>query len=102
MITVIPIAGIFVAGVLVFFFFYWNHRQRMAQIERGMKPELPIDIERFSLLVGLLSTAVGLVLTLVAFLARKGTYGLLGGLITLAAGIGFLLYYKIAGSQKDR
>ena len=102
MITVIPIVGIFVAGVLVFFFLFWNHRQRMAQIERGMKPELPIDIERFSLLVGLLSTAVGLVLTLVVFLAQEGAYGLLGGLIPFAAGVGFLLYYRIAASQRDR
>lgn len=99
MITVIPIVGIVVAGVVVFFFLLWNHRQRMAQIQQGMKPEPLIDLKSFSLLLGLLSTAVGVVLTLAALLARQGGYGLLGGLIPLAVGIGFLVYYGIAADK---
>ena len=96
MITIIPIVGIVVAGVVVFSFFLWNHRQRMAQIERGIKPEPLIDLERFSLLLGLLSTTTGVVLTLVAVIARQSGYGLLGGLIPFAVGIGLLVYYRIA------
>lgn len=101
MITVIPIVGIVIAGVLIFFFLLWNHRQRMAQIERGMRPAPLIDIRSFSLLLGLLATAVGLVLTIVALLARQGGYGLLGGLTPLAVGVGFLLYYRIASSNRS-
>ncbi len=102
MITVIPMVGIVVAGVVVFFFLLWNHRQRMAQIERGMNPPPLIDLERFSLLLGLLAVAVGLVLTIVALLAYRGGYGLLGGLIPLAVGVGFLLYYRIAETKRGR
>lgn len=100
MITVIPIVGIVVAGVVVFFFLLWNHRQRMAQIERGIKPEPLIDLKSFSLLLGLLATAVGLVLTVVSLLARQGGYGLLGGLIPFAAGVSFLVYYRIAITER--
>mgnify|MGYP006297434011 CR=1 FL=1 len=100
MITVIPIVGIVVTGVVVFFFLLWNHRQRMAQIERGIKPDPLIDLKSFSLLLGLLATTVGAVLTIVALLARQGGYGLLGGLIPVAVGIGFLIYYRIVTTER--
>ncbi|NBB89980.1 MAG: hypothetical protein GVY23_02105 [Spirochaetes bacterium] len=102
MVTVIPIVGIVVAGVMVFFFLLWSHRQRMAQIERGMKPPPVIDLKRFSLLFGLLATAVGLVLTLVAVLAERGGYGLLGGLIPISVGVSFLVYYHIVTNERGQ
>jgi len=102
MITVIPMVGIVVAGVVVFSFLLWNHRQRMAQIERGLNPPPLIDLKRFSLLLGLLATAVGLVLTIVMLLVERGGYGLLGGLIPFAVGVGLLLYYRIAEIDRGR
>lgn len=102
MITVIPIVGIVVAGVVVFFFLLWNHRQRMAQIERGMTPPPLINLRSFSLLLGLLATAVGLALTVVSLLAERGGYGLLGGLIPLSVGVGFLVYYRIAATERGQ
>lgn len=99
MITVIPIVGIVVAGIVVFCSLLWNHQERMAQIERGLPPKQLIDLESFVLLLGLLSTAVGLVLTVVQWIVNPGAYALLGGLIPLAVGLGFLLYYRIGRNK---
>lgn len=100
MITVIPIVGIVVAGVVVFFAILWNHRERMAQIERGIQPKQLIDLPSFLLLSGLLATAVGVVLTLVQILVSEGGYGLLGGLTPLAVGIGLLIYHRIETAKR--
>ena len=101
MITIIPIVGIVTGSAVVFFFLLWNHKQRMAQIERGVEPGQLIDLRTFSLLLGILSTAVGVVLSLFQLLAGQRGYGLLGGLIPLAVGIGFLAFYWIDGARRD-
>jgi hypothetical protein len=100
MITVIPIVGIVVAGVVVLFAIRWNHRERMAQIERGIQPNQLIDLPSFLLLSGLLATAVGVALTLVQILVSEGGYGLLGGLIPLAVGIGLLIHHRIESTKR--
>lgn len=101
MITIIPIVGIVFGSVVIFFFLLWNHKQRMAQIERGMQPRRIIDLRSFSLLLGLLSGAVGLVLTLFHLAVGRGGYGLLGGLIPLAVGLGFLGFFWIGGKNGE-
>ncbi|MFP4302644.1 MAG: DUF6249 domain-containing protein [Alkalispirochaetaceae bacterium] len=102
MITIIPIVGIVFGSTVVVFFLLWNHKQRMAQIERGMQPRRIIDLRTFSLLLGLLSGAVGLALTLFHLVLGDGGYGLLGGLIPLAVGLGFLAFYRIGDNHEER
>ena len=97
MITIIPIAGIAVGGVIVFFFLLWNHRQRMAQINQGMEPRRLVDLGTFSLLLGLVSGAVGVALTVVQLLVGANGYGLLGGLIPLMVGVAFLVFFRMRG-----
>lgn len=100
MITIIPITGIVMGSVVVFFFLLWNHRQRMAQIERGMQPARLVDLKTFSLLLGLVATAVGVVLTAIQLIVGQGGYAVLGGLIPLAVGIGLLAFYRLHGETK--
>lgn len=102
MITIIPIVGIVVAGVLVFAFLRWNHQQRMALIARGMVPQPFIDLGRFSLLLGLLSVAVGAVLTAVVLVVGGAGYAILGGLIPLAAGVAFLVFHRLSEGPAER
>jgi len=102
MITIIPIVGIVTGGIITFFFLLWTHRQRMAQIERGLAPRRLIDLRTFSLLVGILTAAVGLVLTIVHLALGQGGYGLLGGMIPLAVGLGFLTFYRVYDSPSEK
>lgn len=102
MITIIPIVGIVLGSTVILLFLLWNHKQRMAQIERGMQPRRILDLRTFSLLLGLLSGAVGLALSLFQVAVAGGGYGLLGGLIPLAVGVGFLAFYWIDVNHNER
>ena len=92
-ISVIPIVGIVMGAVVVFFYLLWNHREKVLLIEKGNYAPKTIDLDSFSLLAGLLLSIVGLVLSAV-FLALQGfSYGLLGGAIPLAVGASLLVFY---------
>jgi hypothetical protein len=93
LIAIIPIVGILMGSVIVFFWLLWNHRRKTLMIRQGVKSEFTFDIQTFSLLAGLLNLGVGLVLT-VFFLVKEGfAYSLLGGLIPLSVGISLLIFY---------
>jgi hypothetical protein len=94
-IAIIPIVGIVMGSVVVFFYLLWNHRRRTLLIKAGQYARPDFDLLSFSLLAGLLLTAVGLSLTIFLVLIQDAGYGLLGGIIPLAAGIGLLAYYGI-------
>lgn len=89
---------------------YWEHRERMAAIEKGIAPsQLDLDgtsIEapaspRSRLQSALVTTAVGVALTI-----GLGTIGfgpwLLGGLIPLFVGLAGVFGYLVSGGPKPR
>jgi hypothetical protein len=87
LIAIIPIVGIVMGSVVVFFWLLWGHRRKTLMIRQGVKSEMSFDIQTFSLLAGLLNLVVGFVLT-IFFLVKDGfEYSLLGGLIPLSIGI---------------
>ena len=95
LIALIPIVGIVMGSVVVFFWLLWGHRRKMLMIRQGVKSEIHFDVQTFSLLAGLLNLGVGCVLT-VFFLAKEGLdYSLLGGLIPLSIGTSFLVFYLL-------
>lgn len=94
-ISIIPIVGIVMGSVVVFFFLLWSHRRRLRMIERGLVPASHFDIDAFSLLAGLVNLAVGGVISLF-FLIKEGfSYGLLGGLIPLSVGLSLIAFFFI-------
>jgi hypothetical protein len=94
-VAVIPIVGIVMGAVVVFFYLLWNHKEKMLLIDRGSFKPLAIELDTFCLLAGLLLGGVGAVLSIL-FIAQDGTsYSLLGGLIPLALGVGLLVFYGI-------
>ncbi len=103
LITVIPIVGITLGSVVVFFFLLWRHKQIVMMIEKGMRPERSFDLRTFSLIAGLVTFAVGLVLS-VFFLAAPATspYSLLGGLIPFAIGLSLLAFYILNQNEPRR
>ena len=95
LIAVIPIVGIVMGAVVVFFYLLWRYRQRTLLIKAGHYSRPDFDLLSFSLLTGLLLSAVGLALTVIIIIARGVNFGLLGGIIPLSMGIGLLAYYVI-------
>ncbi len=98
--AVIPIVGIVMGSVVVFFYLLWTHRERMLMIERGLYETKPFDLTTFSLLAGILLTAVGFILSLVFVLIAGFSYTLLGGLIPLALGAGFLGFFGLRARRR--
>ncbi|GHV70712.1 hypothetical protein AGMMS49928_19540 [Spirochaetia bacterium] len=94
-IAIIPIVGIVMGAVVVFFYLLWNHKRRTLLIQAGQYRRPEFDLLSFSLLAGLLLGSVGLALTVFLAIALGLNFGLLGGIIPLAIGIGLLVYYGI-------
>ena len=97
-IAIIPIVGIVMGSVVIFFYLLWYHKRRTLLIKAGHYDPPKFDFLSFSLLTGLLLAAVGVTLTVFLIVAMGVSYGLLGGLIPLACGIGLLTYYGIKRS----
>ena len=99
-IAIIPIVGIFMGSVVVFFHLLWYHRRRVLLFKAGQYHKPNFDLLSFSLLAGLLLLSVGLSLTVFLAIIKTAGYGLLGGIIPLAMGTGLLTYYIIKRSDR--
>ena len=100
-ISIIPIVGIVMGSVVVFFYLLWNYKCRTLLIKAGHFQRPNFDLLSFSLLTGLLLGTVGLGLTVFLAIALGVSFGLLGGIIPLAIGIGLLVYYGIKRSDRN-
>ncbi len=95
-IAIIPIVAIVMGCTVVFFYLLWSHRERMLRIDKGTYEPAPLDLVTFSLLSGILLSAVGLTLTIVFTAMSAVGFTLLGGLIPLSVGIGLLVFYSFS------
>jgi len=96
-IAIIPIVGIFMGSIVIFFYLLWNHRRRTLLIKAGLYAKPEFNLQSFSLLSGLLLASVGITLTIFLSVAvEEVSYGLLGGLIPLSMGVGLLAFYIIS------
>jgi len=99
-ISIIPIVGIVMGSVVVFFYLLWNHKRRTLLIKAGQFKRPDFDLLTFSLLAGLLLGTVGIALTVFLAIVLGRNYGLLGGIIPLSFGTGLLIYYGIKRGDK--
>ena len=100
-IAVIPIVGIVMGSVLVFFYFLWRHKQIMLQIKTNTYIRPAVNIRLFCLLLGIMLTVIGCALFGLFYFISGIGYILLGGLIPLALGIGLTLFYAITRRNRD-
>ena len=100
-ISIIPIVGIVMGSVVIFFYLLWNHKRRTLLIQAGHYKRPDFDLLSFSLLAGLLLGAIGLSLTVFLAIALGVNFGLLGGIIPLSIGIGLLAYYGIKHKNRN-
>lgn len=94
-ISIMPIVGIVIGGVCLFFFLLWHHREVKLQIKTGLFIPVKTDYKAVSLLAGLLLTCVGAVMTLVLGILAKISYSILGGALPFAVGVSLLIFYKL-------
>jgi hypothetical protein len=99
-IAIIPIVGIVMGSVVIFFYLLWNHKRRTLLIQAGQYNPPKFDFISFSLLAGILLFVVGITLTVFLTIALGVNFGLLGGLIPLSCGTGLLAYYGIRRGGK--
>ena len=94
-ISIIPIVGIVMGSVVVFFYLLWNYKCKTLLIKAGHFQRPHFDLLSFSLLTGLLLAIVGFALTVFLSIALGVSFGLLGGIIPLSIGTGLLVFYGI-------
>ncbi|MBQ9205240.1 MAG: hypothetical protein IJ158_00825 [Treponema sp.] len=93
--ALIPIVGITIGGVVIFFALLWAHHERKQRIASGEKPKLNYNFKAATLLIGLLLTGIGAMLSLFFALFAGISPTLLGGLIPFTIGICLLLFYRL-------
>ncbi|MDR2864863.1 MAG: hypothetical protein LBV68_04545 [Spirochaetaceae bacterium] len=101
-VAVIPIVGIVMGSVIVFFHLLWSHRRKMLIIQTKQYQAQNFDLDAFSLFAGLLLAVVGLCLTVFLALFAENGMALLGGIIPLACGCALLLFFIINRSIDRR
>ena len=101
-IAVVPIVGIAIGGVILFFYLLWTHHETKLRIRTGAYKAPEFDLKTFSLLAGLVLTGIGIILSLLFALIDGFSYALLGGLLPLAVGICLLIFYKINPDFHDK
>ena len=100
MLFLVPIFGIIFGCSLLFSVFHWSHKQRMEMIKLGIYKKEPINLERYALLLGILLSFIGIVLTSSFFWVLGKSLAILGGLIPFSVGLSFLVYYKVKRNEK--
>jgi len=94
-VSIIPIVGIVMGCVVIFFFLLWSHKQRMLMIQKDLVQQRNFDLETFSLLSGLLLLGIGASLTMFFLLKEGLRYSVLSGIIPLSIGISLILFFII-------
>jgi hypothetical protein len=112
--ALVPLFGIIfsfgIPGIIIFWWLYTRHRERMRLIEKGLTPEevksyFKHEARRgtpFSTLKwGILLAFVGLGIFLANLFEElyEISEGVMTGMIIFSAGLGFIVYFLIASSQ---
>ena len=92
-VAIIPIVGIVIGGIVVFFSLLWHHHEVKQQIKIGRYKKETFNLKTYSLLFGVLLTGLGAILSLFFALLNGRSPALLGGLVPLALGLSLLVFY---------
>ncbi len=94
-VTVIPIVGIVMGSLVIFFYLFWNHKQKVLMIEKNLLKKSDFDIDSFSLFSGLILVSIGISLVIFFIIKEGFSYGVLSGLIPLAIGASLIVFFVI-------
>ena len=99
-VTVIPIVGIVMGCLVIFFYLLWNHKQKLMIIEKGIYKKNDFDLDSFSIFSGLILFSIGLSLVIFFVIKEGFTYAVLSGLIPLSIGISLILFFILRIKMK--
>jgi hypothetical protein len=85
----------------MFFYLLWHHKHVSLQIKTGTYHPVVFNWPIFCLLLGLILTCIGTVLSVLIAIIDGLSFPLLGGLIPLSTGISFLIFYKLLPKEKN-
>ncbi|MCB1176774.1 MAG: hypothetical protein KDK36_04250 [Leptospiraceae bacterium] len=94
-IYLVPIFGIVFGSTLLFFVFFWWHRQKIEMIKAKIYKPVSFDFRLYSFFLGLLLTFTGFVLSIVFIAVLGNSLAVLGGVVPLAIGLSLLTFYKL-------
>lgn len=94
-VSLVPIVGISIGGIIIFFYLLWHHHEVKLQIKMGTFVQRTFDLKTFSLLTGMLLVSVGVILSVIFAIVDGISYALLGGLIPMFIGIALIVFYKV-------
>ena len=101
-VTIIPIVGIVMGCLVIFFYLLWSYKLKIHMIDKGIYKRIPFEMDTFSLLLGLVLFILGLALT-IFFLIKDGfSYGVLSGLIPVSIGISLLIFFIVRLKIKSK
>jgi len=94
-VSIIPIVGIVMGCVVIFFYIMWDYKLKIFMIENKVYEKKKIDLNTFSLMTGLMLFTLGLSL-MIFFIVKDGfSYGALSGLIPASLGLSMLMFVII-------
>ena len=67
-VTIIPIVGIVMRTVVIFFYLLWNYKQKILMIDKGLIKKTDFDLDIFSLFTGLILISTGICLLVFFFI----------------------------------
>ncbi len=94
-VAIIPIVGIVIGGVVIFFYLLWRNAQINLLIKTEKYVPLQFNLSLFSLLTGILLTGIGFILSVFFIILDGFSYNLLGGLIPFVVGICLIIFYNM-------
>ncbi len=94
-VAIIPIVGIVIGGVVIFFYLLWRNAQISLLIKTEKYVPMQFNLPLFSLLTGILLTGIGFILSVFFIILDGFSYNLLGGLIPLVVGICLIIFYNM-------
>ena len=101
--SLVPLLGVILGVTLIFFYLFWRYRIMKQLIAAGQHRYSTIrQIRVFCLLLGSISTLVGLPMTFLFYAISGITYQMLGGIIPLFAGVGLLLFVFLSHKYSDQ
>lgn len=94
-IAIIPITGIAIGGTVVLLSLLWRHTERKMQIKSGGMRQQKFNYKAYVLLIGLLLTGIGFVLSIFFLIVNGFSPSVLGGLTPFTIGVCLLIFYKL-------
>ena len=101
-VTIIPIVGIVMGSVVIFFYMLYNHREKILMIEKGVVQKNNFDIDTYSLFAGIVLFGVGICLTIFFLIKEGASYGALGGIIPVSIGLSLIVFFIIRLYLNDK